>query len=75
MAPSEAVEKTENLLNSTTENGVLDNKSLLVQCPVVIFSDGHSSCFDCNDLQYLHENEMRLFISSPNTTRVTQMID
>ena len=63
MAPSEAVEKIENLLISTTENGIQD-KSLLdlykllgriitsksVQHPVVTLSDGHPSRFDCNVL-------------------------
>ena len=89
MAPSEAVQKIENLLISCTENGVQDHKSLLdsyklldriittkgIQRPVVVLSDGHSSRFDCNVLRYLQDNEMRLYISPPDTTGVTQMLD
>ena len=89
MAPSKAVNKIENLLISSTENGVQDHNSLLdsykllvriltekgVQRPVVVLSDGHSSRFDCHVLQFLQENSMRLFISPPDTTGVTQMLD
>ena len=89
MAPSKAVNKIENLLISSTENGVQDHNSLLdsyklldriltekgVQRPVVVLSDGHSSRFDCHVLQFLQENSMRLSISPPDTTGVTQMLD
>ena len=42
---------------------------------MVILSDGHSTHFDSNVLQYQKENDMRLFLSPLDTTGVTQMLD
>ena len=42
---------------------------------MVVLSDGHSSRFDSNVLRFLQDNKMRLFISPPDTTGVTQMLD
>ena len=66
-----------------------DNKSLLacyklfdkylteksVTRPVVLLSDGHGSRFDYDILTFCHEKSIRLFISPPDTTGVTQMLD
>ena len=89
MVPKEAVEKIDNLFISTTENGVQDHKSLLstykfldkilekkeVKKPVVLLSDGHSSRLDFDVLTYLREQQIYLFISPPDTTGVTQLLD
>ena len=90
MAPDEDVVKDiGNLLISTTESGVQDNKSLLdaytyfnecihekgIQKPVVVLSDGHSSRFNADVMQYLRDNDINLFIGPPDTTGVTQLLD
>lgn len=89
MAPKEAIEKIDNLLISTTKNGCQDHTSLLacyklfdkyldkhgIQRPVVLTSDGHSSRFDFEILQFCSEKKIRLFISPPDTTGVTQLLD
>ena len=89
MAPKEAVEKIDNLLISTTDNGCQDHTSLLacyklfdkyldrvgIERPVVLTSDGHSSRFDFEILKFCHEKKIRLFISPPDTTGVTQPLD
>ena len=89
MVPKEAVERIDNLLISTTENGVQDHKSLLatykflnkilekkqIKKPVVLLSDGHSSRLDFEVLTYLHEQQIYLFISPPDTTGATQLLD
>ena len=82
-------EKIENLVVSTTPHGVQDHHSLLsfyrrfnkyledakVQKPVVVLSDGHSSRFNAEVFNYLRKNEIMLFISPPDTTSVTQLLD
>lgn len=84
-----AVNKIENLFISTTESGVQDHNSLLptykylkkilkkkeILKPVVILSDGHSSRFDFDNLCFLHQNAMKLFIGPPDTTGVTQLLE
>ena len=89
MAPPEAVEKIEHLLISNTERGSSDNKSLLaaykefdcylttnnIQRPVVIVSDGHSSRFNYEVMKFLKEKNIRLFLSPPDTTGLTQLLD
>jgi len=76
-------------LISSTERGSQDHKSLLaayklfdkyltennVTRPVVVLSDGHSSRFDFDVLQFLHNQQIRLFITPPDTTGVTQLLD
>ena len=89
MAPAIAEEKIQHLLISTTENGFQEHESLLaayeefnayleknkVKKPVVLLSDGHSSRFDDDVLQYLEDQQIRLFIGPPDTTGVTQLLD
>ena len=89
MAPKTVVEKIDNLLISTTDNGCQDHTSLLacyklfdkyldkenIERPVVLTSDGHSSRFDYEVLKLCLEKKIRLFISPPDTTGVTQLLD
>ena len=89
MVPTVAAEKIEHLLVSTTETGIQDHTSLLesykefnnaiveagIQKPVVLLSDGHTSRFDESVLQFLDDEEIRLFIGPPDTTGVTQLLD
>ena len=89
MAPPVAVEKIPNLLISTTERGSQNHKSLLsfyeafdvylteknIARPVVVLSDGHSSRFDFDLLTFLQKKDIRLFLSPPDTTGVTQLLD
>ena len=89
MAPKEAVEKIDNLLISTTDNGCQDHTSLPacyklfdkyldragIERPVVLTSDGHSSRFDFEILKFCYAKKIRLFISPPDTTGVTQLLD
>ncbi|XP_065677263.1 uncharacterized protein LOC136071680 [Hydra vulgaris] len=89
MAPKTAVKNIKNLIISSTEKGSQDNHSLLdlhkkfdiylseenIQRPVVMLADGHSSRFDYNVLHFLHEKKINLFISRPDTTGVTQLLD
>ena len=89
MAPKEAVEKIDNLLISTTDNGCQDHTSLLacyklfdkyldrvgIERPVVLTNDGQSSRSDFEILKFCHEKKIRLFISPPDTTGVTQPLD
>ena len=79
----------DNLLISTTDNGCQDHSSLLAcytlfdkyldragtERHVVLTNDGHSSQFDFEILKFCHEKKIRLFISSPDTTGVTQLLD
>ena len=89
MAPAAAVKKIPNLLISTTEHGSQTHESLLaaykslnaylssknVAHPVVIIADGHSSRFDTKVLKFLKNSNMRLHITPPDTTGVTQLLD
>ena len=89
MAPAVAVEKIPNLLVSTSESGCQDHNTLLdaykkldayieektIVKPVVILSDGHASRFDGDVLSFLREELMRLYISYPDTTAITQLLD
>ena len=82
MAPEEAVQNIKNLLISSTEKGSQDHCSLLecyklfdtyltennVERRVVVLSDGQTSKFDCDVMQFLHGNNMRLFLTSHDTT-------
>ena len=88
MAPETAVNSIPNLLISATDRGSQDHQSLLacykqfnqylteaeVQKPVVLLSDGHSSRFYYEVLRYLKDNDI-MFISPPDTTGVTQLLD
>jgi hypothetical protein len=82
MAPEEAVQNIKNLLISSTEKESQDHHSLLecyklfdkylkennIQRPVVVISDGHTSRFDFDVMQFLHDNDIRLFLTSPDMT-------
>ena len=82
MAPEEAVQNIKNLLISSTEKGSQDHCSLLecyklfdtyltennVERRVVVLSDGHTSNFDFDVMQFLHGNNMRLFLTPHDTT-------
>ena len=46
-----------------------------IKRPVVVLSDGHSSRFDSDVLTLLRSKNIRLFITSPDTTGVTQLLD
>ena len=83
MAPKEAVEKTDNLLISTTGNGCQDHTSLLacyklfdkyldragIEWPVVLTSDGHSSGFDFEILKFSNKKRF-VFLSRHLTQQV-----
>ena len=89
MAPEEAVKNIKNLVISTTERGSQDHNSLLaaykvldrhitkmdIQRPVVLLTDGHSSRFNFEVLQFCREKQIRMFVSPPDTTGVTQLLD
>lgn len=89
MAPKLAVDKIKNLLVSCTENGHQDHRSMLdvlkkfdkfltkenIERPVVVLSDGHSSRFDFKVLKFLRESNIHLYITPPDTTGVTQLLD
>ena len=89
MAPKVAVAKIKNLIVSSTENGCQDHSSMLdaykrfdkyldqenIKRPVVVLSDGHSSRFDFAVLKFLREKLIHSFISPPDTTGVTQLLD
>ena len=89
MDPKEAVEKIDNLLISTTDNGCQDHTSLIscyklfdkyldragIEHSVVLTSDGHSSRFDFEILKFCNEKKICRFISPPDTTGVTQLLD
>jgi len=66
MAPKETVEKIDELLIYLTKNNV--NR------PVVVLSDGHSSRFDFDVLQFLRNKEIHLFITPPDTTGIKNLI-
>ena len=89
MVPQEASEKIPNLLISTAENGVSTHETFLaamqefdeyleekqIERPVVLLSDGHSSRLEYDVLAYLQSRKINLFISPPDTTGVTQLLD
>ena len=89
MVPKEASEKIPNLLISTAENGVSTHETFLaamqefdeyleekqIERPVVLLSDGHSSRLEYDVLAYLQSRKINLFISPPDTTGVTQLLD
>ena len=51
----------------------LDEKQ--IERPVVLLSDGHSSRLEYDVLAYLQTRKINLFISPPDTTGVTQLLD
>ena len=46
-----------------------------IQRPVILLYDGHSSRFDYKVLRFLRENKIDMFVSPPDTTGVTQLLD
>ena len=89
MVPKEAAEKIQNLLISTSENGVSTHETFLaaakefddyltekqIKRPVVLLSDGHSSRLEYEVLVFLRSKQILLFVSPPDTTGVTQLLD
>ena len=90
MAPAKTVYKIPNLYISTTESGVQDHNSLYdsyvelnnvfaerkSEKPICILTDGHSSRFDADVMNFnMVENENYMFVSPPDTTGVTQVLD
>ena len=90
MAPDEdVVNSIGKLLISTTESGVQGHKSPLeaytyfnkcitekgITKPVVVLSDGHSSRFNADVMEFLRDQDIYLFIGPPDTTGVTQLLD
>ena len=89
MAPPEAVEKIDHLLVSTAENGVSTHETFLdavkefdaylteknIKRPVVLLSDGHSSRLKYEVITYMFERQILLFITPPDITGVTQLLD
>ena len=83
MAPKEPVEKIDNLLIPTTDNGCQDHTSLLAcyklfdkylnragtERPVVLTSDGHSSRFDFEILKFCNKKKS-IFLSRHLTQQV-----
>ena len=89
MVPEMAPEKIPHLLISTTDSGMQVQVSLLdaykmlntyleensIEKPVVLLSDGHGSRFDDTIMEYLHQEEIILFIGPPDTTNIIQLLD
>ena len=89
MVPANAASKINHLLVTTSDHGVSDHITFLaalkefdeyltennIQKPVVLLSDGHSSRFDYDVMAFLQSSNIRMFISPPDTTGVTQMLD
>ncbi|XP_047131057.1 uncharacterized protein LOC136071655 [Hydra vulgaris] len=89
MAPQEAVANIPHLLITTCNHGVSDHNSLLdmykefdeyltekkVARPVVLLSDGHCSPFNFDVLKFLRSKNIRMFLTPPDTTGVTQLLD
>ena len=89
MAPELAVQNIQNLLISTNDSGSQDHTTLLaayktfdayleesnITRPVVVLSDGHSSRFDLDVLTFLQNKQIKLYITPPDTTGVTQLLD
>ncbi|XP_065672342.1 uncharacterized protein LOC136090155 [Hydra vulgaris] len=89
MAPKEAVVSIPHLLITTCNHGVSDLNSLLdmykefdeyltekkVARPVVLPSDGHCSRFNFDVLKFLQSKNIRMFLTPPDTTGVTQLLD
>lgn len=46
-----------------------------IKRPVVLLTDGHSSRFNFEVLQFCREKQIQMFVSPPDTTGVTQLLD
>ena len=89
MVPPDAEEKIPNLLISAAEKGVLTHDTFLAaakefddylekkgaQRPVILLSDGNSSRLNHEVLSFLLAKEIQLFVTPPDTTGVTQLLD
>ena len=89
MIPKSAVEAIPNLILSATANGYQDQKSCLqsykqfnnylikekIKKPVVMLTDGHSSRFTLPVVKFCQSAEIYQFVSPPDTTAVTQVLD
>ena len=89
MAPKTAVEKISNLLVSTTDSVYQDGRTSLasykifakaikqnkVQKPIVVLTDGHSSRFDADVMQFCRKEDIHLFMGLTDTTELTQLLD
>ena len=89
MAPKTAVEKISNLLVSTTDSVYQDGRTSLasykifakaikqnkVQKPIVVLTDGHSSRYDADVMQFCRKEDIHLFMGLTDTTELTQLLD
>ena len=89
MAPKVAVERILNLLISTNDSDSQDHSTLLsayqmfnyylnksnIKQPLVVLSDHHYSRFDSDVLTFLRGKNIRLFITPPDTSGLTQLLD
>ena len=83
MAPKTAVEKISNFLGSTTGRTCLASYKMFakavkqnkVQKPVVVLTDGHSSRYDADVMQFCRKEDIHQFMGLPDTTELTQLLD
>ena len=87
MAPKTAVEKISNLLVSTTDSVYQDGRTSLasykmfakaikqnkVQKPIVVLTDGHSSRYDADVMQFCRKEDIHQFMGLPETTELAQL--
>ena len=89
MAPKTAVEKINNLPVSTTNSGYHDGRTCLasykmfakavkknkVRKPIVVLTDGHSSRYDADVMQFYRKEDIPQFMGLPDTIELTQLLD
>lgn len=89
MVPREAVNKISDLLVSASKSGYQDGKTCLssyklfdkyltrnnIKRPVVMLTDGHGSRFNVDVLRFCRDKQIRQFVSPPDTTSTTQLLD
>ena len=88
MAPKTAVEKISNLLVSTTNSVYQDGRTSLasykmfakaikqnkVQKPIVVLTDGHSSRYDADVMQFYRKEDIHRFMGLTDTTELKQLL-
>ena len=89
MAPKTAVEKINNLVVSTTNSDYQDGRTCLasykmfakavkknkVQKPIVVLTDGDSSRYDADVMQFYRKEDIPQFMGLPDTIELTQLLD
>ena len=83
MAPKTAVKKISNFLVSTTGRTCLASYKMFakavkqnkVQKPVVVLTDGHSSRYDADVMQFCRKEDIHQFMGLPDTTELTELLD